>query len=301
MKKKSFLPFTIFFLSLFSYSVMAQRPGNDLKTLKYCLKTLASDSMGGRAPGTAYDLMAAKFIAGEFQKMKISSFYDSTYFQEFSYSKDSATLKTRNVIAIINNKVAKTLVIGAHYDHLGFGGLRSRSYGKHEVHNGADDNASGVALMLALAKQIRNSRLKKFNFIFISFSGHEDGLFGSDYFVKNNIVADSCIKMMISLDMVGRAEKVSPTVFVAGNDSCLLKSFKAVAGKQQQINTADREMALGDHSAFSARNISVLFLTTGMEDDYHKVTDDESLINYQAMLAIDKLILNFLKKINWGR
>jgi Zn-dependent M28 family amino/carboxypeptidase len=301
MKKKPFLPLTIIFLVLLSFSAMAQRPGKDLNYLKYCLKTLASDSMGGRAPGTPYDLLAAEFIAGEFQKLKISSFQENSYFQEFSYTKDSATLKTRNVIALINNKAAGTIVIGAHYDHLGFGGMRSRSYGKHDVHNGADDNASGVALMLALAKQIRNQDLKNFNFIFISFSGHEDGLFGSEYFVKNNIVADSNIKLMINLDMVGRAEKVDPTVFVAGNDTYLLQSFKAIAGKPLHIKTGDKEMALGDHSGFAARNIPVLFLTTGMEDDYHKVTDDESLINYKAMLAIDKLILNFLKKINSGK
>ncbi len=301
MKKISILQVTLFFLALLSVSAMAQRPGKDLNCLKYCLQALASDSMGGRGPDTPYDLMAAEFIAGEFRKLKISPFTGNSYFQEFSYAKDSVTVKTHNIIGFIDNKAAETVIIGAHYDHLGFGGTRSRSFGKHEVHNGADDNASGVALMLLLAKQISISNLQQFNFILVSFSGHEDGLFGSEYFVTNNIVADSSIKLMISLDMVGRAEKVNPTVFVAGNDSCLLQSFKSIAGKQQPIKTGDKELPLGDHSAFATRYIPVLFLTTGMEDDYHKVTDDESLINYKAMLAIDKLILNFLTKINSGR
>jgi Zn-dependent M28 family amino/carboxypeptidase len=275
----------------------AQSKEADRNYMKYCLKTLAADSMGGREAGSEYDMMAADFIATEFKNSRIKAYQDSSYFRNFTYQRDSTSVKTRNIIAGIDNHARQTVIIGAHYDHIGFGGKRSRSYGKIEVHNGADDNASGIALMLALAKQIKELQLKKFNFIFVAFSGHEDGLYGSEHFVKSKKVADSSIKLMINLDMVGRADTQNPELFVAGNDSCLTTEFKASAATQDLITFRNKELPPGDHTAFASHHISVLFLTTGMEDDYHKVTDDESLINFKAMIAIEKVIMEFLVKM----
>ncbi|MEI6852393.1 MAG: M28 family peptidase [Bacteroidota bacterium] len=295
MKKIRFILLLLCFIPVL---VKAQLRLTDGDYMKNCLKILASDSMGGRGPGTKYDQMAADFIVGEFEKLKIKALWTSGYFQEFSYTKDTAIIHTHNVAAMIDNKAKKNIIIGAHYDHLGFGGARSRSYGKHEVHNGADDNASGVALMLALARQIKQSPFKNYNFIFISFSGHEDGLFGSEYFAKKMSIADSSISLMINIDMVGRADTLNQFVFIGGNDTTYISRLKSIAFQQALIKTGEKELPEGDHSAFATQHIPVLFITTGMEDDYHKVSDDESLINYKAMLAIEKLILTFLRGIH---
>jgi Zn-dependent M28 family amino/carboxypeptidase len=301
MKKIRFILFPLFFVCFSPVLGKAQLKITDGDYMKNCVKTLASDSMGGRAPGTKYDQMAADFIAGEFGKLKIKPLRTSGYFQDFSYTKDTAVIHTRNVAAILDNKAQKSIIIGAHYDHLGFGGARSRSYGKHEVHNGADDNASGVALMLAMARQIKQSRFTNYNFIFISFSGHEDGLLGSGYFAKSMSIADSNISLMINMDMVGRADTLNPFVFIGGSDTAYISRLKSVGSQQALIKTGDKELPEGDHSAFASRNIPVLFITTGMEDDYHRVSDDESLINYKALVAIEKLIMGFLKKLNLKR
>ena len=277
---------------------MSQFLTEDQKYMKHCLSILASDSMGGREPGTKYDKMASDFIASEFRLAKIKPWQSDNYFQEFTYLKDFIAIKTRNVVASINNKAACNILITAHYDHLGLGGKRSRSYGKHDVHNGADDNASGVALMLVLAHRIKALANKNFNFIFVSFSGHEDGLYGSNYFENSGLVCDSNISFVINLDMVGRADTINPVVFVASSDTNLAKEFKMCIKDTNQISVKITEMPEGDHSPFISKNIPALILTTGMEDDYHKVSDKENLINNSAMLTIEKLVLSFLNNKN---
>jgi Zn-dependent M28 family amino/carboxypeptidase len=264
--------------------------------LKYCVKILAADSMGGREAGSKQAEMASLFITGEFQKAKISPFLTDSYFQDFTYKRDSAVINASNIIARIDNKAPSYIIITSHYDHIGYGGRRSRSYGKHEVHNGADDDASGVAMMLSLAKAVKASQVKKFNFIFIAFSGHEDGLFGSDFFANNSLKDGKNIKLMINLDMVGRADTMNPELFIAGNDSSMTSEFIRISSGKSQIKLKNKQLPQGDHSVFASLNIPIMFFTTGMEDDYHKVTDDESLINYKAMGEIEKVILDFIIK-----
>jgi len=297
MKRLSFFICHAFILLVLPLWVRSQTREAELNYLKYCVKILAADSMGGREAGSKQADMAAGFIAGEFMKAKISSFFTASYFQDFTYKRDSAVINTANIIASIDNKASSNIIIASHYDHIGFGGKRSRSYGKHEVHNGADDDASGVAMMLALAKEIKASQIKQFNFIFIAFSGHEDGLFGSEYFVKNSLKDGKNIKLMINLDMVGRADTLNPELFVAGNDSSLTSEFIQGAAGKYQIILKNKQLTMGDHSVFASFNIPVLLFTTGMEDDYHKVSDDESLINYKVMGEIEKMIMEFLIQV----
>jgi Zn-dependent M28 family amino/carboxypeptidase len=287
-------PFIILFLYLISLSALSIGQINpaDTSYLKFCVETLASDSMGGRKPGTIYDLKAANFIAEQFKSCKIKPFQKNIYFQNFNYTYDSSLYKTRNVIAVINNKATENIIIGAHYDHIGLGGKRSRSYGKHEIHNGADDNASGVALMLGLARQLKKQKSKKYNFIFVAFSGHEDGLFGSRYFTESNIVDFSSVKLMINLDMLGRADNITPSLFIASNDSLTLANSLNLTASTLKIKA--KELPPGDHSAFEAYHIPVLYFTTGMHDDYHKTSDDAKYINYKSMSYIEEFIFYIL-------
>ena len=102
---------------------------------------------------------------------------------------------------------------------------------------------------------------------------------------------------MINLDMVGRADTLNPELFVAGNDSSLTSEFIQGAAGKYQIILKNKQLTMGDHSVFASFNIPVLLFTTGMEDDYHKVSDDESLINYKVMGEIEKMIMEFLIQV----
>ena len=112
-----------------------------------------------------------------------------------------------NVIGFINNKSTKTIVIGAHYDHLGYGDDGSLYRGAPAIHNGADDNASGTSALIELARFVKNSSLNKTNYMFIAFSGEEKGLLGSNYFVKHPTIDLKNVSCMINMDMLGRLKK----------------------------------------------------------------------------------------------
>lgn len=274
----------------------AQNCPGDSAYIKYCVEVLASDSLCGRKPGSPQDMMAAQFVANQFKILKIKPFDKNSYFREFTYTYDSSDVSTRNVVAAINNKAEKSIIIAAHYDHLGYGGKRSRSYGKHEIHNGADDNASGVALMLALARKIKTQGPKKFNYIFIAFSGHEDGLFGSAFYTADNASDLRKTALMINLDMLGRADSLQPVVFAGSNDTSLLSGFISCKIPDQNLTIKSRELPEGDHTPFAGAGIPVLFLTTGMHDDYHKVSDDAEKINFSEMLEILRLIAGYISE-----
>jgi len=166
--------------------------------VKEDISFLASDDLNGRATGTEGELKAADYIAKRFEEMNISGKGTNGYFQKFTFlpktdpHKDTeyvsmnsdSTITGTNVIGFIDNQANKTIVIGAHYDHLGLGGDGSLHRGDAEIHNGADDNASGVSVMLNLASRLKGQNLNN-NYLFIAFSGEEMGLLGSNYFVKN--------------------------------------------------------------------------------------------------------------------
>lgn len=138
---------------------------------------LASDSLQGREGGTFYEQVAAKFILEEFSSIPNCR----AKLQSFRFTKDSMRSKSQNIIAYFDHHAPKTLLLSAHYDHIGLGGDLSMSQGVHAVHNGADDNASGVALMLGLAKAL-SAECKTYNLLFVSYGAHEKGLYGSSNF-----------------------------------------------------------------------------------------------------------------------
>ena len=159
---------------------------------------LADDNLEGRQTGTEGEKAAADYIAERFKNLGISPKGTNGYFQTFSFKpktephqrikytvKDGdSTVTGINVIGYLDNKAPKTVIVGAHYDHLGYGAEGSLHRGDTAIHNGADDNASGVAVLLNLANRLKDT-LQKNNYVFIAFSGEEMGLLGSNYFVKN--------------------------------------------------------------------------------------------------------------------
>lgn len=196
-----------------------------------------------------------------------------------------------NVIAAINNNAPNTIVLGAHYDHLGYGeDENSRHTGDPEIHNGADDNASGTAAILELARLLKQKADTRFNYIFIHFSGEELGLYGSKYFTENPVVDLGRITYMINLDMVGRLSDSSNALTVGGIGT-------SPAWGQLVTTTSDFTFKIdssgtgpSDHTSFYRKDIPVLFFFTGLHTDYHKPSDDADKINYAGMVKIVKYI-----------
>ena len=205
-----------------------------------------------------------------------------------------------NVIGYLDNGASNTIVIGAHYDHLGYGEDHNSLWtGKAEIHNGADDNASGIALVVELAKLLKNSKLKNNNYLFICFSGEELGLFGSKYFTEHPTIPIENINYMINCDMVGRLNDSSPTITIGGLGTSPVWG-KILPAKTKSLSVKFDSSGIGpsDHTSFYLKNIPVLFFFTGTHKDYHKPTDDVDKINFTGEFRIIQYILNIIKETN---
>lgn len=285
------------FILLGYENVLSQTISCDTASLKECITFLASDSLKGRKAGSPEEIIASNYIASQFKQAKIKPFKKCNYFQSFNWIEDSIEYQSRNIIAFINNKSDKYIIIGAHYDHLGMGGRASRSYGKTAVHYGADDNASGVAILIELAKFIKQSKVLNHNYIFVAYSAHEQGLFGSQYFVDNLKLNPDKIIISINLDMLGRAEHDTPTLlFTTQNPE--LDSIIISLSHDELLKLRKKENALGDHTAYENAGIPFLFLTTGIHNDYHKISDKLEYINFEGMCEISNYIKTLITELS---
>lgn len=204
-----------------------------------------------------------------------------------------------NVIGYIDNGAAHTIIIGAHYDHLGHGEDEGLNPQKGEIYNGADDNASGTAAVLELAKFIKDSKFKNNNYLFICFSGEEEGLYGSKYFTKNPVIPLDQVNYMINFDMVGRLNDSSHLLTIGGFGTSPVWG-KILTQKTKAINIKFDSSGIGpsDHTSFYLNNIPVLFFFTGSHKDYHKPTDDADKINLVGELRVIQYVENILKETN---
>lgn len=211
--------------------------------------------------------------------------------------------KTRtghNVIGYLDNGAAHTIILGAHYDHLGMGeDNNALDRGNHEVHNGADDNASGTAAMIELAKEVKDSKFKSNNYLFICFSGEELGLLGSKYFTENPTVPLSTVDYMINCDMIGRLNDNTNAITIGGYGTSPEWS-RILPAKTKALTIKFDSSGIGpsDHTSFYLQNIPVLFFFTGMEKDYHKATDDADKINFVGEFRVIQYIEDILKETN---
>jgi hypothetical protein len=204
-----------------------------------------------------------------------------------------------NIAGYIDNKAKLTIVFGAHYDHLGSGWFGSRKSGEYDVYNGADDNASGTVGVIELARQISNSGLKDFNFLFIAFSGEEKGLYGSQYFVNSKDAKIGSINCMIDLDMIGRmGDNKTVKVFGTGTSSKWKKILKTSMDGKHKIVFVKSQADGSDHIPFYNKGIPVLFFTTGLHADYHTPGDIISKVNIAGELEILKYVMKLLGNIN---
>ncbi len=208
-----------------------------------------------------------------------------------------------NVLGFYNNGASTTVVIGAHYDHLGYGEDGNSLYRGPEkmIHHGADDNASGVAAMIELAKLLKQSKLRNNNYLFIAFSGEELGLFGSKFFTEHPTAHLASINYMINMDMVGRLNDSSHALTIGGYGTSPAWGhlFGRNDGKNYfRIKYDSSGTGPSDYTSFYRKNIPVLFFFTGMHNDYHKPTDEYQKINYNGELQVVKYIFSLIEDLN---
>ena len=282
-------------------------------SMKEDVAILANDSLNGRKTGSDGEQKAADYIAKRFEDLGLQPKGSEGFFQKFTYKasknphqeaeftaeNNDSTETGQNVIAYLDNKAENTVVIGAHYDHLGMGGEGSLYREGEAIHNGADDNASGVAMMLHLADSLqKKGSPKNNNYLFIAFSGEEEGLLGSNYFVKNPTINTKKVTYMLNMDMVGRLNSENTlAVYGVGTSPILKQAVNANAG---ELKIAENESGVGpsDHTSFYLADIPVLHFFTGQHEDYHKPSDDTEKVNFEGMKIVSNYIFSIIKDLD---
>ncbi|MDD4604462.1 MAG: M28 family peptidase [Bacteroidales bacterium] len=194
---------------------------------------------------------------------------------------DRKTSIYTNVIGYIDNGAIRTIVIGAHFDHLGL-----KNDGR--ICYGADDNASGTAGMLEMARYFSTHRDTLNNYLFIAFSAEEKGLVGSNYFIAHPTISLSEIRFMLNLDMIGRLGCAGNIVKIeaVGSSSEWRRIIRDTQHHSFSIKRVSAALPYSDHSPFYKAGIPVLFFNTGLHEDYHTITDKLNTLNYDGMAEV---------------
>ena len=208
-----------------------------------------------------------------------------------------------NIIGYLDKGAPNTVVIGAHYDHLGFGEDGNSLYrgSRKMIHPGADDNASGTAALMELARLLRKAKNLKSNYLFIAFSGEESGLLGSKYFTHHPTVDLSKISYMLNMDMIGRLNDSSHLLFIGGYGTSPAWSSLISSSVNKKVFTLHLDSSgtgPSDHTSFYLKNIPVLFFFTGIHPDYHKPSDEATKINYPGEVRVVRLIYDITEKMD---
>ena len=262
-------------------------------TSRQVVEYLASDKLEGRNSGTAGDTLASEMIFRQLKKLGLNP-----GIQTFNLKKENST--TFNVYGSIAGKSGKYIVVGAHYDHLGMGGSGSGSRRPDTlaIHNGADDNASGVAGMLYMAKNFAGKRGLEHGIIFAAFGAEEKGIVGSKHFVENvgelelsgkNKIGAKDIVAMFNFDMIGNLRGSAITVGGTGTAEqmdAIIEGAQKEYGNALKITRSAQGHGPSDHSAFYAKEIPVFYITTGATEDYHTPDDDAHKINYNGIDSV---------------
>jgi hypothetical protein len=277
--------------------------------IKAHIEHLASDKLQGRGTGTAGETLAAEYIISVFTTLKLKPLGDgSSYRQAFEFSRGvhgQGSLDTAyNVIGFLDNKAKTTIVIGAHYDHLGNSDGQGSSLDANpssKIHNGADDNASGVAGVLALATYYTsNKSLEKSNFLFICFSAEELGLLGSKYFTDHSPIELGAVDYMINLDMIGRLNPDTKNLIINGTGTSPVWEPVIKELKRPSLNITTDSSGTGpsDQTSFYLKNIPAIHFFTGAHGDYHKPSDDVEKINAAGEAQIVKFIIDMIARLD---
>ncbi|TVR17762.1 MAG: M28 family peptidase [Balneolaceae bacterium] len=253
---------------------------------------LADDERGGRLAGSFQEASSANYIADYFQRTGLLPYVDSeTYLQQFVLNGPMVQAMgkenhiSRNVVGIVEGTVNpdRFIVVGAHYDGQGMGGIISMDLNNEPaIHNSADDNASGTAGLMWLANRFANNPAES-TIIFAAFSGEEMGLLGSEYFVEQMDMPVDSVLAMINLDMIGRLDDGQLSIFGTGTGNIWDSLLDEVQTDSLVISQVPDGMSSSDHASFSRAGIPVLHYFTNSHDDYHRPSDTSDKINYTGM------------------
>jgi hypothetical protein len=279
---------------------------DQIPMLQKDISFLASDEMEGRLVGSKGEELAAKYISKRYKELGLLGIDNSdTYLQAFevkpkvnphSMIKDTTTITGHNIVGFLDNKAEKTVIVGAHYDHLGFGEMGGSLFAGKEkqIHNGADDNASGIAAMLAIAERVKVKKLKTYNYLFLAFSGEEEGLWGSNYYSKNPTIDFKNVAFMINMDMVGRLDEENRiAIHGTGTSPVWNTVIDSITTPAFKIKKHASGVGPSDHTSFYLQDLPVLHFFTGQHENYHKPSDDAELVNYVGL----ELVVDYLEEL----
>lgn len=268
-------------------------------TSREIVEYLASDALQGRFGGTNGDTLASDFIYAQMRKLGLNPVK-----QEFTVKRGNVA--TFNVYGKVEGSTGKYIVIGAHYDHLGLGGkeIGSRRPDTVAVHNGADDNASGIAGVLHLAKHYAKEKNLEHGFIFVAFGAEERGIVGSKHFAEN--IDPKKVVAMVNFDMIGNLRNNAITLGGTGTakemDDIIYWAEKE-NWNALKITRSAQGHGPSDHTSFYAKNIPVFYITTGATEDYHTPDDDSYKIKFGGIDSVAnfvKCLVNQIQKYPQG-
>ena len=305
--------FSFILLFVFPYSIsFAQTDEKIENNLKKHISFLASDKLKGRGTATKEEKKAAKYLSAYYKSIVVKPLQKSYLepFESFHNNNPHDTTKAHgeiihanNVVAFLDKHQQNTIVIGAHYDHLGLGknhnSLDANPEGK--IHPGADDNASGTAAVLELANKIKKSSVQwNYNFLFLNFSGEELGLLGSKKWCEQQNFDLNKIDVMLNFDMIGRLNDSLKLLVYGVGTAAELNSMIDAANKNFDFKLVKDSSGVGpsDHTSFYLKNIPVLHFFTGQHKDYHKPSDVAEKINYKGEVKVINYVFEILLELN---
>ncbi|MFN8308436.1 MAG: M20/M25/M40 family metallo-hydrolase [Chitinophagales bacterium] len=303
---KTFIAFAALFLYHFSNA-----PTISTQRIRADISFLASDKLKGRAPGTKGEREAQQYLIKQYEQMHLQPAGEDGYLQHFTYKTklnphdtiaNGKTYGGSNVAAFLDNGKPYTIVIGAHYDHLGNDGRGSSldANPKGKIHNGADDNASGTAGVLELARLYSSNNITEpCNFLFLNFSAEEAGLIGSKYFVNHPTKDLKTITAMINMDMIGRLNDSTQKLLIYGTGTSpyFEPLLKRIPGSFQLVLDSGG-VGPSDQTSFYLKNIPVLHFFTGQHSDYHKPSDDVAKINFSGEVQVLEFIAQVVDSLS---
>ncbi len=307
-----FLVLLFFNLTIFLPQTPKAQNAISVENLKKHVSFLASDKLKGRGTSTKQERKAAQYIAKQFAQYGLEPKGIKGFMYPFQFKKStnphgsidstSPSFESQNVVGFLNNNATNTIIVGAHYDHLGLGmdknSLDANPTGK--IHNGADDNASGTAGMLELARHLtQNNRTERYNYLFMGFSGEELGLLGSKKYCENPTIDLKTVNMMLNLDMIGRLNDSTKRIVVYGVGTApqfvpLIDSLDA----DFSIKKDSSGIGPSDQTSFYNKDIPVLHFFTGQHGDYHRPSDDVEKINFVGEAKVLETIVVLLDEID---
>lgn len=267
-----------------------------VEDLKTHISTLASDALQGREGGTMGGHAASAYLIQQLRQQNVEpAATEQQFVQEFSGG-------MRNILASVPGRDARlrneVVIVCAHFDHVGFGTPRNSRGPIGYIHNGADDNASGVAGLLEVVAAVRSlPQPPRRTLLFAFWDGEEKGLLGSKHWITAPTLPLSHIKLVINADMIGRLRpegvEVTGTRTARGLRQLVsdANSAKSAASPQTRLDFTWDMRADSDHHPFFAAGIPALMLHTGKHDDYHRPSDDADKLNYEGTQRLARLML----------